>query len=134
MLFFLYPIEGPRWHFADLYLNDIDGFLFRPMVEYVIANGAVRGGCMPSSHVGVALVIMTYCFRNYRKWGWILVPINIGLALGAVWGRFHYASDIVIGALLALASVWIADRICAHRKQAAPADSMTQIKRTKIVS
>ena len=75
MLFFLYPIEGPRWHFEGLYQNSIDGHFFRQMVEYVIANGAVRGGCMPSSHFGVALVIWMYCYKYYRKAGWIILPI-----------------------------------------------------------
>ena len=32
LLFFLYPIEGPRWHFAGQYLNQIDGYLFHYLV------------------------------------------------------------------------------------------------------
>ena len=107
VLFFLYPIEGPRWHFAAQYVNEIESPLFRELVEVIIDKGAVRGGCMPSSHFGVALVIMMYCFRYYRKAGWPLLPINVGLAIGTVWGRFHYVSDVVAGGLLGLASVLV---------------------------
>ena len=107
LLFSLWPIEGPRWHFADLYLHTVDGPVFRQMVNYVIANGAVHGGAMPSSHTGIALVIMMFCFRYYRKFGWILLPIVIGLSIGTFWGRFHYVSDVIVGASIALVSTWL---------------------------
>jgi membrane-associated phospholipid phosphatase len=110
LLFSLYPIEGPRYHFAGAFTNGVSGPIFRPLVELVIANGAVRGGCMPSSHVGVALVILVYCFRVSRRVAWTLVPINIGLAIGTVWGRFHYVSDVFVGAAIALTAVWIVER------------------------
>jgi len=105
LLFSLYPVEGPRWYFAELYANKIEGPLFRPLVEMVINRGAVHGGAMPSSHTGVALVIMLFCFRYYRRAGWILLPIVTGLALGTVWGRFHYASDVIVGAAIGIFSL-----------------------------
>ena len=107
ILFFLYPVEGPRWHFAGQYLNQIDGYFFRYLVEAVIDNGAVRGGCMPSSHTGIAILIMMYCYRHYPLWGKILLPIVIGLSLGTVWGRFHYVSDVYVGAAIAIAAYYI---------------------------
>ena len=74
-LFSVYPVEGPRWHFAAQYMHKIEGPIFRPMVEFVINHGAVRGGAMPSSHTGVALIILMYCFRHYRRFAWPLLPI-----------------------------------------------------------
>lgn len=109
LLFFLYPIEGPRWHFAGQYINNIDGYLFRHLVELVIAGGAVRGGCMPSSHIAIALVIMMFCFRHFRFWGRVLLPINIGLAVGTFWGRFHYVSDVYVGIIIGLAVYYLVD-------------------------
>jgi membrane-associated phospholipid phosphatase len=108
-LFFLYPVEGPRWHFAGAYTHDITGPVFRPLVEFVIANGAVRGGCVPSTHTAVAIVIMMFCFKYYRRAGWLLLPVNICLAIGTFWGRYHYISDVVIGIVIAVVStivVW----------------------------
>jgi len=102
LLFFLYPVEGPRWFFAGQYINEIEGPIFRRLVEMVIDNGAVRGGCMPSSHFGVALVIVMYCFKFYRNKAWIITVLTIGLAIGTVWGRFHYVSDVVVGGLIGL--------------------------------
>lgn len=106
-LFFLYPIEGPRYHFVNLFQNKIEGPVFRQLVEMVIANGAVRGGCMPSSHFGVALVILLYCYKYYRKIAYGLTPIVIGLAIGTFWGRFHYVSDVIVGGTIGLIAVII---------------------------
>jgi membrane-associated phospholipid phosphatase len=107
MLFFLYPIEGPRWFFAGLYQNNIEGPIFRQLVNLVIHNAAVRGGCMPSSHFGVALVILIYSRKYYPKIGKWLLPIVIGLGMGTVWGRFHYISDVFVGGFIGLVSVYI---------------------------
>ncbi|MEW6050001.1 MAG: phosphatase PAP2 family protein [Candidatus Zixiibacteriota bacterium] len=126
LLFVLYPIEGPRWHFAELYTNSITGPFFRPLVDLVIANGAVRGGCMPSSHVGVALVVLVYSLRQDRRIGWFLVPINLGLAAGTVWGRFHYVSDVVVGAAIGIISVLLVDR---YYPRFAPANTEQQTSR-----
>jgi len=100
LLFYLYPIEGPRYHFAGQYIHKITGPIFRPMVNFVIARGAVHGGCMPSSHVAVALVVLVYSFKYIRPLGYILLPLTIGLTFGTVYGRFHYVSDVVVGAAI----------------------------------
>ncbi|MBN2226782.1 MAG: phosphatase PAP2 family protein [candidate division Zixibacteria bacterium] len=99
-LFFLYPIEGPRYFFADQYSSTLPGFVFRPLVEYIMANSAVHGGCMPSSHVAVALVMLIFCLKYYRRIGILMTPIVFGLALGTFYGRFHYVSDVVVGAAI----------------------------------
>lgn len=105
ILFYLYPIEGPRYHFAGQYLNEITGPIFRPMVNFMIERGAVHGGCMPSSHVAVALVILVYSLKYIRPLGLFLLPITIGLTIGTVYGRFHYISDIIIGAVIGTAMI-----------------------------
>lgn len=100
-LFFLFPVEGPRWFFAEAYQHMLDGPLFWPLVKTVIDNGAVHGGCVPSTHVAVALVITMFSFRYYRAWRWPLTAITAGMAIGTFWGRFHYVSDVLIGVAIA---------------------------------
>lgn len=106
-LFFLYPIEGPRYHFAGQYLHQIEGPFFRQLVNVAIDKGAVHGGCMPSSHVAVGLVVLAYTFKVSRRAGWLLVPAVVGLAIGTVWGRFHYASDVVVGAVIGIGAIML---------------------------
>jgi membrane-associated phospholipid phosphatase len=110
LLFFLYPIEGPRYYFAGQYSNEIAGPVFRPLVNIFIDKGAVHGGCMPSSHVAIAIVIMIFGMRAFPKSRFILIPLNIGLAMGTVYGRFHYVSDVVVGAAIGIAVSWLTIR------------------------
>jgi len=105
LVFSLFPVESPRWFFAGRYVNDIFGPVLRPMARFVVEVGGLQGGGMPSSHVAVALVIMFYCLKYYRRLGLALVPVNLLLAVGTVWGRFHYVSDVVAGIVVGIASV-----------------------------
>lgn len=121
ILFFVYPIEGPRWFFADRYLNPVEGPIFRPMVEFMIRNGAVRGGCMPSTHYAIALVITLFTGKYYPRWLWVMIPLSTGLALGTVWGRFHYVTDVIVGGLIALAVTLIVWHIAPVNRVEKPA-------------
>lgn len=110
LLFFLYPVEGPRWHYMDQYLHRVEGPFFRQMVEYLQATGSVRGGCVPSTHIAVAIIVMLYTFGISRPLGWFLASVNVGMAIGTVWGRYHYATDVVIGTAIALVAYWIVEK------------------------
>ena len=105
-MFFLYPIEGPRYYFAGTFINSLNGPFFRPLVE-LAQKGAVHGGCMPSTHFGVALVIMILCLKYYKKAGIILIPMVVGLALGTFYGRYHYVSDVIVGGIIGLAATFV---------------------------
>lgn len=107
LLFFLYPIEGPRYHFSGLYEHAIHGPVFRSFVEFVQRTGSVHGGCMPSSHVGVTLVITIFCLKYYRRAGILLLFITSGMMLGTFYGRYHYVSDVIVGAAIGLVMTWI---------------------------
>ncbi|MCX6834007.1 MAG: phosphatase PAP2 family protein [candidate division Zixibacteria bacterium] len=134
LLFWLYPVEGPRWHLADQYLNEIKGPVFRQLVEFVINNAAVRGGAIPSSHTGVALIVMLFCFRYYRRVGWMLLPVVIGLAAGTVWGRFHYLSDVIVGAAIGAGAVWFIWHHSPLQIERIPVSDSPKIPRTQDVS
>ncbi len=121
-LFILYPIEGPRWHFAELYQNAIEGPIFRQFTETVMTHGAVRGGGMPSSHSGVAVVLLMYLLRYYRRAGLMAIFPVTGLAVGCVWGRFHYVSDVVVGIAIAVVSTVAVWRVIGGRYTETPGD------------
>lgn len=104
LIFILFPVESPRWFFSEQYINPIKGYVFRPIVELFIDTGGLHGGAMPSSHVAVSLVMMFFSLKYYPRLGKVLVPLNILLAAGTVWGRFHYISDVVAGVALGILS------------------------------
>ena len=105
MMFSVYPIEGPRWFFQADFINNIEGFIFRPLVVFIINKCAVHGGCMPSSHFAIALVILMYCYKYYKKTLPYVTFLVVGLAIGTFWGRFHYVTDVLIGGIIGLSVV-----------------------------
>jgi hypothetical protein len=103
--FVLFPVEGPRYFFADQFQEPLAGWFFVPMVRYVIDNGAIHGGCMPSSHVAVALVALFWARRSLPRLGTVLTPFVFILILATAWGRFHYVTDAVVGIIVGVAAL-----------------------------
>jgi len=107
--FILYPVEGPRHFFADQFQQPLAGYFFVPLVRWVIDGAAIHGGCMPSSHVAAASVVLIWAYRTIPRMGYALTPVVITLAIGTVWGRFHYISDVAVGLPIGIAAVWLGD-------------------------
>jgi len=123
LLFMLYPIEGPRYFFAGDYQYHITGPVFRQFVEFVQKTGSVHGGCMPSTHVAVAVVMTIFCLKYYRKAGIMLLVINTGMALGTFYGRYHYVSDVIVGAMIGIIMTWL---VMKYHDRIAPPGSITK--------
>ncbi len=107
-LFLFYPVEGPRYHIPHLHPPPVEGPLFYHLVKFVIDKGSIHGGCMPSSHVAVAVLVLMCLYREAKTWFWILLPFVAGLAVGTVYGRFHYVSDVIAGLAIAAAAFGLA--------------------------
>jgi membrane-associated phospholipid phosphatase len=52
--------------------------------------------------------------RMLPKLAPIIWFLSIGLAVGAVYGGFHYATDAMAGLILGLICVWLAPRVRAR--------------------
>ena len=56
------------------------------------------------------LKVTVWCWRLWGVWGGAPALVVVaGMGLGSVYGRYHYVLDLVVGALLGLAAVWLAD-------------------------
>jgi hypothetical protein len=109
--FILYPVEGPRYFLADHLTEPLSGFVFVPLVRWIIENGAIHGGCMPSSHVAVAWVALVWAYRTQRSLAIVLTPLVGTLFIATVWGRFHYVSDVAVGWPVGILGLWLAARL-----------------------
>jgi len=107
ILFMFIPAEGPRYFQMAEYASNLPGVLFRPLVNFIIEAGAVRGGAMPSSHVAVAVVVLLFAIRRFHRRAYWLTPIVGLLFFGTVHGRFHYLSDALVGAVIGVGATWI---------------------------
>lgn len=99
-LFFIYfPVQGPRYLFPAPG-GELAAGPFYQLAHRVLEAGSSQGAAFPSSHVGVS-VTMTLLTLRYMRGAVIPVALlTVGLALGAIYGGFHYAIDAVAGVLL----------------------------------
>ena len=102
-LFFVYfPVEGPRYRFPPPGGEIADGAAYG-LAHTLLEAGSSRGAAFPSSHVGVSVAATVICWRMLRPLTPIVALLTVGLAVGAVYGGFHYAIDAVAGAAFGLA-------------------------------
>jgi membrane-associated phospholipid phosphatase len=113
LCFFFYlffPSSGPCWFIPGVDVNELQGYFFTELVKKA-HSGAVRTAAFPSSHVAVSVVVLGYGARYLRPLFWIELPLVLLLAVGTVWGKFHFAIDalagIALGIVLFLLSEWI---------------------------
>lgn len=99
-LFFIYlPVQGPRYLFEPPTGGIEDGAVYR-LTHRVLEAGSSQGAAFPSSHVAVAVAQTVACWRLAPA---LVAPVGLltfGLAAGAVYGGFHYATDALAGAVL----------------------------------
>ena len=118
LFFALTPTVGPRWALVESGLLEtseqrLDGYAFTWLINYIMYHGpALKGGAMPSSHSSTAVVFLVWCWRVWGMWGGVPALIVVaGMWFGSVYGRYHYVFDVLCGALLGLAAVWLADSL-----------------------
>ena len=118
--FLFMPVEGPRHAISYLHNVELVGVLFAPLAQYVVKMAGLHGGCMPSSHVAVALVAMIYSIRHEKTLAWIYTPLVISLFAATVYGRFHYFLDVVAGILVGFLALFICDKFLTSKTNRMP--------------
>lgn len=102
LCFAVFPVGGPRYEFQAIGGVIAEGNVYQ-LVHRLLEGGSSRGTAFPSSHVAVSMATWLATWGASRTLFWILAPFTISLALGTVYGRFHYGLDAAIGALWAIA-------------------------------
>jgi len=102
LCFAVFPVGGPRYEFQAIGGVIADGQVYQ-LVHRLLEGGSSRGTAFPSSHVAVSMGTWLATWGASRTLFWILAPFTISLALGTVYGRFHYGIDAAIGVLWAIA-------------------------------
>jgi membrane-associated phospholipid phosphatase len=108
-IFLLFPVVGPR-HIFPAADNVATRTLIAQVTAQFIEHVAAWGAAFPSSHVAVSVAATVAALLEWRMLGASLVVPTTLLALGSVYGQFHYAVDVLAGlgvGLAVAAVVWL---------------------------
>ncbi len=105
-----FPVQGPRYLFPAPAPSVHAGPLYR-LTHWILETGSSRGSAFPSSHMAVVVAVTVLARRVAPRMSWPVAVCAAGVALGAVYGGFHYAVDIVAGAALGGVVAWWAPEL-----------------------
>ena len=116
-IFILYPVRGP-WDLWQLPEAQPDG-PFRWLAVRILEAGSSTGAAFPSSHQAVAVAQTLCAVRELPRVAPLIGLLSVGIGLGAVYGSFHTAVEMIAGALLgmvtSLAAHWWFQRTSPER-------------------
>ncbi len=114
----LIPVWGPRWGLVSAGLlpesrQRLSGSWMTRATNRLMYEGLAHRGCaLPSAHASTAVIFLVWSWRIWGPGGGIAaLVVVVGMALGAVYGRYHYLLDILAGALLGIVCLLIADNL-----------------------
>jgi hypothetical protein len=88
-------LAGDRW-------RNLSSGPIREFNLWVLRHGSIQVNTFPSAHVASTMAASLVLLRLAPPVGLVFLVMAIGIALGAVLGRYHYAADAVTAAALAL--------------------------------
>ena len=103
VLFYAFPALCPRMipELEAMRTADFTGYYAAALVKYFQSQGAISGGCFPSTHVSGAMAWALATWRYNRKLSFLLLPMALGVALATVYLGYHHALDPIVGLLWA---------------------------------
>ena len=70
--------------------------------RWILQHGSIHAISFPSAHVASAFAIALVLLRYAPVIGAVFLVVAILISMGAVVGRYHYALDVILGAVTAL--------------------------------
>jgi membrane-associated phospholipid phosphatase len=97
------PAVGPWRAFPELFAgHPLSGGPFEVVTTWLVIKGSSIYDAFPSLHVAIVLVMLGYDARHERWRFALMLPVAAGLVVSTMYLRYHYAVDLVAGAVLAL--------------------------------
>ena len=94
--FVVFPVAGPRYLWPSR--ADVVSGPIRRFAQWILEARSSRGTAFPSSHVAVATTQSILAVIYFGRRGLVAGIVSGLLALGAIYGGFHYAVDVIAGA------------------------------------
>jgi hypothetical protein len=74
----------------------------RSLNLWILQHGSIHANTLPSAHVAASAATGLALFQVAPSIGFLFLWLALSIACGAAIGRYHYAADVILGALLAL--------------------------------
>lgn len=121
VLYCAMPAIGPFYYSPSPspYVQDTVSEMWMRYNMYRITNGefytyamVVQGvAAMPSLHVANTLVFLYFIYKYAKKWTWLYLISFVYIFIDAMYTKYHYSLDVIIGFILGLISIYIAEKI-----------------------
>jgi membrane-associated phospholipid phosphatase len=99
-----FPSLPPRFAYPQLDFPSVTT-LPRRLNLFVLNVGTIHTGVFPSAHVSSAFAAswaLFFIFGWRKPFGWVMLGYSIAVSIATVYGRYHYASDVLAGFLISL--------------------------------
>ena len=106
----LLRLEPPRVAFPSADVPELSTAI-RRMNLVVLSGAGIHSGVFPSAHVSSTFAAAwgMFCALPERKrYGWLFLIYGISVAIATVYGRYHYAADVVAGFAVSVLAVVVA--------------------------
>jgi len=109
-LFPFFPSTPPRVLFHDL-PGPAGAPLLRKLNFWILGNYGIPSSVFPSGHVAAVTATALAVRAELPRLGIVFLVAAASITVATVYGRYHYAADAVVGALIATAAFFIAKRV-----------------------
>jgi hypothetical protein len=97
--YYLVPGLGPAAAWPELFTVPIDGGWLTRLNAAVVAGGSSAYDIFPSLHTYITLVLLEHDRREHPRRFRALLPVAVAILLSTLVLRYHYAIDVLAGAL-----------------------------------
>ncbi len=97
IIFAIIPVVGPQFYFSKPLTEVPDGYIFCKIMRFVQDTGEKPTGAFPSSHVGITLIVLLFCYQYCRNLFRYVLPLFIILVFSTVYIKAHYVVDVIGG-------------------------------------
>ena len=123
-----FPSDPPRLVFPGEDLPGVNTVL-RRIVLWLLDRYDIRTSVFPSGHIAAAFsaaFAMLVVLPENRRVGWMLVAAAWWIGVAAVYGRYHYAVDVLAGFAVSLAAAALTASLRLPRLRQQPGASPAQ--------
>ncbi|MBV8903075.1 MAG: phosphatase PAP2 family protein [Acidobacteriia bacterium] len=121
-LFPFFPSQPPRLLFHDLDAPTLTSFI-RGFNIWILGKASHQSSVFPSAHVSSAFAAawaMFLALPNRPRFAWGVLLYAVSVSIATIYGRYHYAADVLAGFFVSLIAAVLAWLLSRNRERAWP--------------